>query len=310
MKDLIERLFKRCALAAPDRILVATDLTDLKYLTPHAIAQAIASPAHVTLVHAVIPSDSLAVEAGVMPYIHASKINRDARLKLMGVAREIEAYGISCDVAVRNGYAADVIREEIARTGATRLILGTHGRGRLGQLLLGSVARELIRRVNVPVFTVGSHARDSIRHVTPRRILHPVSLMGDYHESVDLAIEIAQAYRAELTLLHVLDQDVADTIDPDQVLKWAKRALDTFIPDPTDLAPIVHTVVTMGKLADEILKTADQMDADWIVLGAEGDHRFGSLSASAACPVLSIRHELSPMEAKKPEGEVDFTFPS
>lgn len=317
MQQLIENLFNRCALAAPDRILVATDLSDLTYLTPHAIAQAITSPAQITLVHAVVPHDSLPVEAPALPYLDASKVNRDARLSLLGVAREIEAHGISCKVVVKNGYAVDVIREEIDRTGATRLILGTHGRGTLGQLVLGSVAREMITSMPVPVFVVGPHARDTVRHITPRRILHPVSLTGDSHHSVDLAIEIAQAYRAELTLLHVLDRDVADTINPDRALKWARKALDTFIPDATDLVPPVHTMVSTGKLADEILKAADQVDADWIVLGTDAAPRFDPIGASLACqllarvkcPVLTLCHDPSRLEAKKLR-EVHFTFPS
>ncbi|MBT9333384.1 universal stress protein [Paracidobacterium acidisoli] len=318
MEKFVETLFEKCALAAPDRILVATDLTDLEYLTPHIIAQAIACPAHVTLVHAVIVTDSLPVEAAAVPYIDMSRINRDARLMLMGAAREITAHGICCDAVVRNGYATDIIREEIKRTGATRLIMGTHGRGKLGQLVLGSVAQELITRVNIPVFVVGPLARHSLRHVTPRRILHPVSLMGDYQESVDLAVEIAQACRAELTLLHVLDRDIADAINPERVLDWAGNALAALVPDPTDLVPRVYTMVTTGKLADEILNAADQTDADLIVLGADGGHRFGPLSASAAyqvlaaakCPVLTLRHEPHPhqMDARKRE-EVHFTFP-
>lgn len=54
------------------------------------------------------------------------------------------------------------------------------------------------------------------------KILHPVSLMSEYQESVHLALDIAQTYRAELTLLHVLDRDVADGVNPDRVLHWAK----------------------------------------------------------------------------------------
>lgn len=316
MQDLVETLFKKCSLAAPDRILVATDLTDTEYLTPHAIAQAIACGASITLVSAVIPGDSLPVEAGAIAYVDSSKINRDVRLKLLGIAREIEAHGISCNIAVKSGYAADVIREEILHTGAARLIMGSHGHRGLSRLVLGSVAQELITGVDIPVFVVGPHARGTIRHVTPRKILLPVSLMGDYQESVHLALDIAQTYRAELTLLHVLDRDIADSIDSDRVLRWAKQALDTFIPHADDLVPPVHTLVTVGKLADEILQAADQTGADWIVLGADGCRRLGPFPASAAykvltsakCPVLTLRHAPHRDQPRKRLEEVHFTF--
>ncbi len=150
---------------------------------------------------------------------------------------------------------------------ATRLIMGTHGRGKLGQLALGSVAHELITNVEIPIFVVGPHARGTIEHVTPRRILHPFSLTGNYRESLRLALEIAQAHRAELTLLHVLDQDIEQSMDPERTKSWAKNALDALVPDATNLAPPVHTTVTSGKLDEEVLKAAIQTNADWIVLG-------------------------------------------
>jgi nucleotide-binding universal stress UspA family protein len=315
MQSVVESRFKKCTLAAPDRILVATDLTDTEYLMPYIVAQARTAGAAVTLVHAIPPSDLAPVEAAAIPYVDKYKIVRDVRAMLLGVAHRIESRGITCDTVAREGLAIEVICGELRRTDATRLILGTHGRGTLGQLALGSVAQELISKVNVPVFVVGPHARDAVQHPTPRRILHPVSLMGDYQESVDLALDIAQTYRAELTLLHVLDRDIADSVNPERILDWAGNALEALIPDTTVLAPPIHTLVTTGKLADEVLKAADQTNADWIVLGADGGYRLGPFNTTAAykvltaanCPVLSLRHEPYRAEIMKQEA-VDSDF--
>jgi nucleotide-binding universal stress UspA family protein len=194
--------------------------------------------------------------------------------------------------------------------------MGTHGRGKLGQLTLGSVAHDLIAELPIPVFVVGPHARDSVRHVTPRRILHPVSLVGEYRESLNLALEIAQTYKAELILLHVLDRNVNQSIDPERIISWAKKALDALIPNATNPVSLVQTRVTSGKLAEEILKAAVQTDADWIVLGAEGGLRSWFFPESAACkmvaaapcPVLTLRHEPTQTEVADLE-EVHFTSP-
>lgn len=56
--------FQEVPFVAPGRILVATDLTDDDYLVPHAVAQARASNARVTLLHAILPARSISVEAG------------------------------------------------------------------------------------------------------------------------------------------------------------------------------------------------------------------------------------------------------
>jgi nucleotide-binding universal stress UspA family protein len=178
-KDL-ERHFDTCTLTAPDHILVVTDLTDMEYLEPHVIAQANSTGARITLVHAILPSEFSPRDPAAIPYADRMKIIRDARLTLQGMVHPIEARGITCTTAVRAGSAREVIREQLDETGAARLILGTHGRGKLGQLALGSVAQELISSTNIPVFLVGPRARESVEHVIPKKILHPVSLVGNF----------------------------------------------------------------------------------------------------------------------------------
>ncbi len=316
MQKDFEPQFDKCALAAPDHILVATDLTDMEYLEPHVIAQANSTGARITLVHAILPSQFSPSDPAAIPYADRVKIIRDARLILQGLVRPIEARGITCTAAVRAGSPREVIREQLGETRAARLILGTHGRGKLGQLTLGSVAQELISSTNIPVFLVGPHARKSVEHVTPKKILHPVSLEGNHQETLDLALALCQTYRAEVTLLHVLDRNNADGINPERTIDWAKHALEALAPDGLSFGQPVHTLVTTGALAEEIVKAAEKTDADWIVLGAEGGNRFLAFHEHAAyqvltratCPVLTLRHEpycATPMKRE----EVHFTSP-
>jgi nucleotide-binding universal stress UspA family protein len=304
-----ESRFWKGACAAPDRIIVATDLTDSDYLVPHAIAQAKASSAHVTLVHAIIPSDSVPIDTGAVPYVDWEKIDRDVHFMLLGIARQIESQGISCDVYTEHGFAADVIREKIRSSGATRLIMGTHGRGKFAQIALGSVANELLRSVEVPVFAVGPYARGLGEHDTPRKILYPVSLFGDEAGHVGFAIDLAQTYRAELTLLYVLDREVEAGMNCERTLAWAENALAALAPNGADLVPPVHTSAIAGDLVEEILNAATRTNADWIVLGVDGAYPFWpfrdttayKVAAAAKCPVLTIRHAAHRVERAKME---------
>jgi universal stress protein family protein len=50
-----------------------------------------------------------------------------------------------------------VISAVIQRQNIDVVVLGTHGRGGLKKLVLGSVAEEVVRRVGCPVITVGPH---------------------------------------------------------------------------------------------------------------------------------------------------------
>jgi len=299
MQYPVDSCFQNRVLAAPDHILVATDLTDADYLLPHVIAQAEASSARVTLFHAIRPSESLPKEEGAIPFVDKAKINRDVRLSLLGVAREIQSHGISCEISVRHGYPAESICAEIGRSGARRLVMASHGRGKLAQLVLGSVASELLSCVNIPVFAVGPAAYRSPQHAAPRRILHPVSLMGDYKKSVCLALDLAQTHRAELTLLHVLDPDVKAQINPERTRSWADRALNALIPSAKDLRFATQTQTASGNLVEEVLRTATAISADWIVLGVDGtipiwrlrDTAAYKILARAESPVLTLRHE-------------------
>jgi nucleotide-binding universal stress UspA family protein len=138
----------------------------------------------------------------------------------------------------------------------------------------------------------------------PQRILHPVSLAGDYRRGVCLALDLAQTYRAELMLLHVLDPDVRDQINPERILSWAENALSALVPPAEELRFPVETRAASGNLVDEVLRAAAAVRADWIVLGVDeaGFWRFRDstayrVMAAANCPVLAFRNELCHKEA-------------
>lgn len=185
-------------LVSPHQIVVASDLTDAAVLLPHVIAEAKATDAAVTLVHAVrnstmrVPSD-----ADVEEDIYAKQV-------LGAMRRSLEAEGVSCSIVVRAGLAVDLVRREIARTGAGRLIIGAHSHGPCGAAMIGSVANALLTSAPVPVYVLSPAMTASLDHASPRRILHPVAPSGIYQERARFAADIAYAYGAELTLLHVM----------------------------------------------------------------------------------------------------------
>jgi nucleotide-binding universal stress UspA family protein len=54
------------------------------------------------------------------------------------------------------GSAAERIDEHAARLGAALIVLGSHGHGRLHQLLVGSVTNAVLKRATIPVVIVPS----------------------------------------------------------------------------------------------------------------------------------------------------------
>jgi nucleotide-binding universal stress UspA family protein len=94
MKTLDDVSSKNRAFVVPDRILVATDLSDTEYLIPHAIAQARACGSSLTLMHVIPPGEAIPLDASAIPYLDVAEMKREAKETLEQGASQIRAAGI------------------------------------------------------------------------------------------------------------------------------------------------------------------------------------------------------------------------
>ena len=281
----------------PGKIVVATDLTDSDYLIPHAVAQARASGAALVIVNAVLPHESMPVESGAIPYYDPLRMDRDARLLLENVAREVRAQGIDCATAVRHGFAPDVIAEIVKNAEAARLIVGTHGRRGLKKFVLGSVARQLLDLVDIPVCTIGPRAHQ-LPTGTPRTILHPVSLAGLHESSTELSLNLARQFGARLVLLHVIPPGNTIVRDAGKSVSAVTEKLNALIPPDARASTQVIVRMAANNVVSEILNVAQETAAGLIVLGVHApahswlpgtEPAAYKILVSASCPVISVR---------------------
>jgi nucleotide-binding universal stress UspA family protein len=283
------------SITRPKSILVATDLNDLDFLLPVATEQAKTTGAMIWLLH-VIPLDAyVSIESGEFPGVSKEKEKafRDAEAMLADIASQLTAKNVACAYAVRRWYPVEEIVEFIRRHRIGRLIVGTSGRGKIGKLLVGSVAEELIRRLDIPVCTVGPHYRPCPPN-SARRIIFALSLRHHPERSLQFARELARGLRAELILLHVTEPDRLDEgIDAgarskiDEILKSAESL---------DLTPQVR--IRSGEPAEEILAECAVLRPELLVLSAfpasplRAKFRTGvayRVIAQAPCPTITLR---------------------
>jgi nucleotide-binding universal stress UspA family protein len=299
MKTLEERTAANRALVVPDRILVATDLTDADYLVPHAIAQARACGAALTFVHVIPPGEAQTLNARAIPFQDSAAMAEEASRALDAIGARVRGLEIPCDVLVVAGYPCEQIDAIAREIHAGRIIAGTHGRRHFRKFFLGSVAHEILRSAEIPVFTIGPLAREASSFGAPRKILHPVSLVSGFEESARVAIEIAEFYRADITLLHVLSAEVQTQHDADRIVAWTKSEMQRLVPDEAAMWTHVTTQVEAGDVVEEVLNVDAEMQADLIVLGVNHEGAFWPMHtddtvykiiARAKSPVLSIRH--------------------
>jgi nucleotide-binding universal stress UspA family protein len=208
---------------------------------------------------------------------------------------------------VREGHPATQIEACIRQFQADRVLLGTRSRSKLGKLLLGSVAEQVLRSVNIPVITVGPEAHLPAAGGDRKRVvLHATTLRETSRPSAALACQIAASQRATLCLLHVLpplNEPVAEgtgrsgqppSLDSAALHELRNLAAQT----GAGCCVAVEPQVVHGNPSIEILASASERQASLIVLGATERSAFQNLTrdrtiyqvlAHARCPVLTLR---------------------
>jgi len=215
--------------------------------------------------------------------------------------------GVPLETKVLDGDPWRVICEEAEGLPADLLVMGTHGRSGFEHLLLGSVTEKVLRRAPCPVLTVGHGASRLGKGPLFPRILCATDLTEGSAGTLDLALSLAGENDARVTLLHVVealpdDQGRALYLSvPDlgplqrDLAQQALARLRGAVPDRAwDFCDVRERVET-GPAWSAILRVADELDADLIVMGAHakgalGRLFFGSTASHvvrrATCPVL------------------------
>jgi nucleotide-binding universal stress UspA family protein len=79
---------------------------------------------------------------------------RDAEEYLAPIAARLRARGIDASWSVRRGRVDAEILAAAREHGADLIAMSTHGRSGFGRLLFGSVAEQVLRQADVPVFLI------------------------------------------------------------------------------------------------------------------------------------------------------------
>jgi len=138
-----------------DRILVPTDgSTEVERAVAHAARLASAHDADVVGVYVVNTTSygGLPMETSIEGITEVLEEEGTAALD------RVEEVLADCDVGLDRRIVRGTPSKEIVRTaddvGADLIVMGTHGRGGIDRLLLGSVAERVVRSSQVPVLTV------------------------------------------------------------------------------------------------------------------------------------------------------------
>jgi nucleotide-binding universal stress UspA family protein len=293
-------------------VLCPVDFSDTsRKALRHAAAVATWYEAVLHVVHVIADPSGSAVSTATLVPVEATT---DLRARAGAAVREfVDASDISKTPArevVRTGDPAAEILEYSRDISPDLLVMGTHGRTGLRHALMGSTTERVVQHAASPVLTI---PRDAGQVRSPaliqfKRILCACDFSPSSDRAVDYARSLAQENYACLTLLHTVE-----TLVDAQAIAAADQRVVEYVQSRTqDAHARLHALaaadtsdscetserVELGAPAQTILRIADELHADLIVMGAQGHVGigvvlFGSTTHTvlrrATCPVLTAR---------------------
>jgi nucleotide-binding universal stress UspA family protein len=202
---------------------------------------------------------------------------------------------------------APVILEQAGEIDADLIVMSTHGRRGLENMLLGSVTEEVVRLASCPVLTIRI-GKDGQGYPAPVPMLVPVDFSTHSRGALILARQLAERFGGAIQVLHVFERPIhpeiylggmpLDSPDFQTVETSLREALETFVgetPGP-DVPCTLHVIE--GRAVPGILEFAGASGTGLIVIASHGltglaHVLLGSVSEKivrrAECPVLTAR---------------------
>ncbi len=293
-------------------ILCPIDLSDAS-VRPLAYAAAFARwyEARLTVLHVVPTFDPMQVRSGSLgdPVRIVHPMPREQVLdELRRALDAIETATLDVTLAAEAGDAVPTIVDRAVAIPADLLVMGTHGRSGFDRLLLGSVTEKVLRKAPCPILTVPPHApARAPTDATFKQILCPVDFSQSALQAFGFALDLARQAGGSVTVLHAIEwlADEARAHAHFNVQEYrqhlaedAHARLQALLAEQPRTGCDAKDVVVTGRAYREILETAAALEADLIVMGAQGRGGvgltlFGSTTQqvvrAATCPVLTVR---------------------
>jgi nucleotide-binding universal stress UspA family protein len=250
------------------------------------------------------PGVTRAPKSDGVPNETRTALERDLRRAL--TARR--ASDVKVEISLRKGTAVQEILAQAKTSRADLIVIGSHGRGGVQRLVLGSVAERVLRLATCPVLTVRRGVRLVRRSRSPfETILCPTDFSAAANKAVAYAKRLAQEADAKLILMTAVESPFGDEVTSGAVAELQKSiasnasdALTRLLPRPTSNGPRAQAIVAAGKASAAIVKVARARSADLIVMGVSGRGALdvailGSTThhviREGAWPVLTVRTE-------------------
>jgi nucleotide-binding universal stress UspA family protein len=279
-------------------ILLSTDFDPNSEAALHyALSIARRYGSKIYLLHAV-PPEIFQFLAGDARQYALENAWRDAQRHMTDLLIDGHLEGVDHQVMVEQGEVWEIVSRKIAELEIDLLVIGTRGRGRLGKLLMGSVAETLFRQAPCPVLLVGPRARKIAERAPDRPILYCTGFSAHSLKAGSYALSLAQHQSSCMMLLHVSKETPPSKQEKQRFVEEGCRKLRGLIPPNVQLSCPPECLVEFGNAAERILAVAAHHKPNLIVLGVRQPVGFArrlkwatayEVVSKAPCPVLTVR---------------------
>jgi nucleotide-binding universal stress UspA family protein len=282
------------------RIMVLTDFSGASDLAlQYAIALARRYESKIFLTHIISPASYQLAEPGLAEYTY-QRMRQAAEQGLGDILISGKLRDVEHTTLFMEGNIGPTVERLIHEYNIELVVTGTHGRGQVKKMFLGSVAEEIFRQAGCAVLTVGPHVKSEAPHeVDLKNILFATDFGPGATRAAEYAFSLAQEHEARVTALHVVQPAVAHTEEGEKKVRQASiDRMKEFVRPECDDWCKTEFRVSFGDPAEEILRQVRETNAELIVMGARARKSLAghvpltvayNVAAKATCPVLTVR---------------------
>jgi nucleotide-binding universal stress UspA family protein len=243
----------------------------------------------------------------------AQEAEAGARAALENIAPPSWTKGLVVERDAVPGTTADTILNQARKKHADLICVGTHGRGGVTRMLLGSIAEKVVQRAECNVLVVRRVERDFVTADSDvpalGRVLVPIDFSEPGQKALQEGAGLAARFNAELHLLHVVEDSSPATSEIalaspvfrsyiQELTSAGERQVDELKIPGSPASRTVRKKVVVGAPISRITAYATEEQIDLIVMGTHGrtgaSHwLLGSVAErvvrSAPCPVMVCR---------------------
>ena len=222
----------------------------------------------------------------------------EAESYLEGIATPLRERGLTVDLALPYGGAADAIADEATLRGVDLVAMATHGRGGLGRFVYGSVAERVLHELETPLLLVRAWGDPPpAAFAAAPRIVVPLDGSRFAEAALPVARDLAQVLGGQLFLVQaltppeaMLTAEMAYTdYDPAAELTVARGYLRQFVAEEQAAGRTAQSLVEAGMPSYLIPEIARANHAALIVMATHGRSGFGrAIMGSVADATLRL----------------------